>query len=149
MDILNASLTKVDLAMKLKTALFVKISSTLAALIAASTFSTAMAADGVVVLKDTRQYDEYTSSVSGIEGCTMPIDIASVKPGECDVKKDRYVKTGELLTRNTEAGVCAHKVWRTDGLVPIASKGGAIASPTSETTQSTYACTTDGLPVRS
>lgn len=135
--------------MKLKAALFVKISSALAALIAASTFSTAMAADGFVILKDTRQYDEYTSSVSGIEGCTMPIDIASVKPGECDVKKVRYVKTGELLTRNTEAGVCAHKVWRTVGLVPIASKGGAIASPTGETTQSTYACTTDGLPVRS
>lgn len=135
--------------MKLKTALFVNISSTLAALIAVSTFGTAMAANGVVILKDTRQYDEYTSSVSGIEGCTMPTDIASVKSGDCDVKKDRYVKTGELLTRNTEAGVCAQKVWRSTGPAPIASKGVTIASPTIETTQETYPCTSDGQPVQS
>jgi len=66
-----------------------------------------------VVLRDTRQFGEYTASSAGIEGCKPPADPNDVQPGECRVTKAKYVKSGELLTRNVEQGICDLEVYRT------------------------------------
>ena len=80
--------------------------------LAATLFSVADASENTVVLKDTRQFEEYNSPIEGKEGCTTLGQRDSQTHGDCAVKTLRYVKAGVLLRRNLNSGVCMQSTWK-------------------------------------
>lgn len=104
----------------------------------------AAAADDSVVIKDTRQYEPYTTSISGAPGCKMPKDPLHVKEGECEVTKGRYIASGELLIRYAASGMCIQRVHTTEAMHKVNVQGGIMEAPDQVMTQKTYKCNADG-----
>lgn len=84
------------------------------ALVASAIFAiTAHAQGDVVVIKDTRQYAPFNSSVSGPVGCAMPKDLDHPNlddENECRVTRSKLTTSGELLTRNSALDLCTRAV---------------------------------------
>lgn len=78
----------------------------------ATFFTAADASENIVVLKDTRQFEEYNSPMEVKEGCTAQGQSDSPTHGDCGVRTVRYVKTGVLLRRNLNSGVCMQSTWK-------------------------------------
>ncbi|MDL5034440.1 hypothetical protein QRD43_21230 [Pelomonas sp. APW6] len=85
------------------------------AIVASAIFAiTAHAQGDVVVIKDTRQYAPFNSSVSGPVGCTMPKDLDHPNledENECRVTRGKLTTSGELVTRSNSRGVCVRTVF--------------------------------------
>lgn len=119
----------------------------LALALVAAAHAAAQQNEGVVVLRDTRQQDEYTSAVVGLEGCPMPASHGVKKDGDCEVTKARYVKAGELLTRNPQTGTCTHTSWQQTKRQPLSHQGHDVSAPEHTTRQEIYPCHANGLAV--
>ena len=65
----------------------------------ASVMPMAIAADKLVVLKDTRQYMPYTQSIVKVGKCTVARDPDHAQKGDCEEKRNKAVVAGELLIR--------------------------------------------------
>jgi hypothetical protein len=109
------------------------------------------AAPADVVLKDTRQYDVYTASISGAPDCRMPAGEGTGTPdsGECTVKKERYVSDGELITRNVDTGLCTRSTWRQVDRTRFSYDRFEMSTPSLTMSESTYKCHEDGRSLTS
>lgn len=99
----------------------------------------AIAGEDTVVLKDSRKYGTYMSSVSGPTGCVIPKDGEQTKPGDCSTQRSSFIVGGELLVRSASNGTCRHTIYhsRMVGL-------GAIKAPETSVENTTFVCTEDG-----
>ncbi len=126
------------------------IAFTLTALTALTALVTtnARAGEDLVVLTDTRQYDGFTSSFGGLKGCTMPADPDKPRPGDCQVTRARYTKSGELLVRNVQRNVCERTVWQQLARKPLTYQGHDVSAPDLAEQSESYACQADGTPLK-
>ncbi|WP_157839630.1 hypothetical protein [Comamonas testosteroni] len=109
--------------------------------------ASAHAAENTIVLKDTRQYDDYTSSIQGLVGCTMPANNEDPEPGDCAVKKARYIIAGMLLIRNPKSELCSYTAWETER-TPLTYQGRDVSVPTISENNEVFACNADGTPMK-
>lgn len=80
----------------------------LATVLAAVVANSALAATAEV-LKDTRKYKTYTTSLTTYEGCTRAVDPDHPKEGDCPEKRQKATIGGELVTRAD--GVCTRQTF--------------------------------------
>lgn len=119
------------------------------ALVALLPVAALAAAPADVVLKDTRQYDVYTASISGAPDCRMPAGEGTGTPesGECTVKKERFVFDGELFTRNANTGLCTRSTWRLVDRARFSNDRFEMSFPSTSMSEVTFKCQVDGTPV--
>ena len=113
-------------------------------LVAALVFAFSIKASAeVLILKDTRKFDIFISSISGLEGCVMPKDDGennSENESDCKTKKGQYVASGELLMRDTVRGFCTHAVYSSER-----PKGVDWMAPSVDVKTEGYKCDVNGL----
>lgn len=77
----------------------------------------------------------------------MPQDGSDPTPGDCAVKKARYIKAGELLLRNLNSGLCSHTAWMSE-LTSLTYQGHEVSAPSTLESNEVFACDADGKPVK-
>lgn len=108
--------------------------------------ASAHAQDDFVVIKDTRQYMQFTSSVRGPEGCTMPKDLDRPNPdnaNECRVVRGKLTTSGELVTRSSSLGLCVRTEF-SGGSKRLGGDPSAELVPEQAWKEQTYMCDATG-----
>lgn len=114
--------------------------------LAALALASVQAGEKLAVLKDTRQYDDHISAFTGSDGCTLPLEDSTPNPGDCVVKRARYIKTGELLQRDQDFGICWWSAWESE-LTKLTYQGHEVSAPSTWVRNEVFACDADGKPV--
>jgi hypothetical protein len=125
------------------------LKKTIAFTLLTAALATAHAEGNSLVLTDTRQYQEFTASWTGLRGCFAQPGIREFEPGDCKITKAHQVNAGELLTLDLSTGICTRMTWR---LLERGRRYPGISAPdpvVQETRASYYECQADAQPEKS